>query len=508
MVYTYILIFFMFGFVGWLCEVAYAAVEQKKFVNRGFLNGPICPIYGFGVVLIYLAVKPFTNMAAIVIASMILGTLLELITGFVLEKVFHQKWWDYSNQPHNFRGYVCLRFSIVWGLAGAAIAKIIVPVSEDIINIIPKTFSSVLVYVLLGLMAVDFIVTALSIVGLNRKLKNLEYVILKLKEESALLGESIISQAKEIAGKTVVSEAARLKVKYEEMLKTNRFHSRIIKAFPDLHSIKYNKSLEEVRQNLDSIKRKSSQALKKHNEMAIAVYEEKREKSSNAPFASGLSFSKLFWVFMIGNFVGFLLETMYCLLSPPHQFELRVSVVYGPFILVYGFGAVIMTLLLYKLYNQKDVMIFLASMFIGATFEYTCSLFQQMAFGTVSWEYSGSALSVGGRTNLMYAFFWGILGLVWIKDIYPRMSRLIEKFPKKIGRVLTVAVAIFMVFDMAISSAAVYRQTERHKGIKATNEIQVFLDKHYDDEFLNIIYPNMQYVGDVDILSKVGAKDK
>ena len=220
----------------------------------------------------------------------------------------------------------------------------------------------------------------------------------------------------------------------------------------------------------------SSESIRRLKENALSAYEGSLPYCAEAPFAYGLCFSKLFWIFMIGNVVGFALETVYALVVPPHQFQLRVSVVLGPFILVYGFGAVAITLFLYKMYNQRDVLIFLASMFIGGAFEYLCSFFQQAVFGTVSWEYSDSVLNISGRTNLMYSFFWGILGLLWVKDLYPVLSRWIERIPRKVGKALTIAVAVFMAIDILLSAGAVFRQSQRINGVPAQNGAQKFLD--------------------------------
>ena len=206
-----------------------------------------------------------------------------------------------------------------------------------------------------------------------------------------------------------------------------------------------------------------------------------------------LNYYTLFWIFFIGCFVGVVLETAWCLITR-HHYESRVGVIYGPFNPVYGFGAVLLTIALKWLGDKRDLWIFLGSMVIGGGFEYLCSFVQEVAFGTVSWEYSQTQFNFNGRTNIMYSFMWGLLGLLWVKEIFPRLYALIERIPKKPGLVLTVVLTVFMVLNMLISAMAVERQTQRRLGVPATNPISQFLDKHYPDDFLEKIYPNMMVV--------------
>ena len=503
--YTYLWCFFIYAFLGWCAEVVYAAFLEKRFVNRGFLSGPLCPIYGFGVVLIDFCLRPFHhNIPALLIGSMLVGSGLEWFAGFLLEKVFHQKWWDYSNEPHNLNGYICLRFSILWAFAGTAVVGLVMPFSRYLVSFVPRMAGWIILAVLLSLAFADFTVTVVAIIGLNRKLKHLERITERLRSGSDKLGEELYAGAslleERLAEQNWQEEVQQLKAKYEEILHANPLHRRLLKAFPDLQSLRHNEQLEALRQNINIIRRRSTEALRRRDEAAVAAYEETLPENAEKPFAFGLCCGKLFWIFMIGNVVGFALETIYAIIVPPHLLEWRVSVVFGPFIMVYGFGAVALTLILRKMYNQKDFLIFLASMVIGGAFEYLCSFFQQAAFGMVSWEYSDSMLNISGRTNLLYSFFWGILGLVWVKDLYPFLSRLIQKIPKRVGKPLTVAVSLFMAADMAISAAAIYRQSERINNIPADNGVRVFLDTYFPDEFMKTIYPHMEYVGKPEIM--------
>ena len=134
--YFFILYFFTYGFFGWCTEVAYAATQQRKFVNRGFLNGPICPVYGIGVGVVVQFLTPFeNNLFLLYITSIIVVTVIEGLTGYLMDKLFHHKWWDYTNQPLNIGGYVCLLFSLAWGVACVIIVKVIHPFIHKAVSV-------------------------------------------------------------------------------------------------------------------------------------------------------------------------------------------------------------------------------------------------------------------------------------------------------------------------------------------------------------------------------------
>lgn len=226
---------------------------------------------------------------------------------------------------------------------------------------------------------------------------------------------------------------------------------------------------------------------KRHPGKKEPVQPEKKES-----FAKGLNFYKLFWVFFIGAFIGVVLEVIFCLIVD-HHYESRKGVIYGPFNPVYGFGAVLMTMVLYWLRKKNSVWIFVCGAVLGAVFEYICSWYQETFLGTVSWDYSDMIGNIGGRTSLLYALFWGALAIAWIKLIYPFLSRMIEKIPNRIGKALTWVLAIFMAFNCLISAAAVNRMSARHEGVEARSAFDVFLDETYPDEFLTQIYTHMAY---------------
>lgn len=232
-------------------------------------------------------------------------------------------------------------------------------------------------------------------------------------------------------------------------------------------------------------------------------------KTNKKSFATGVGFYKLFWVFFIGCFVGVVIEVLFCIFVTEHRYESRQGLIYGPFNPVYGFGAVAMTLVLYLFRRKSETWIFLVGAIIGAIFETLCSVYQEYFLGTVSWDYSESKFSLmGGRTDLVYAVFWGILAVIWIKFIYPFMSKWIEKIPNKVGIILTWILFVFMVFDCVISCMAVDRMVKRYNGTADDTAVGRFLDEHYPDEFLLQVYPNMIFTETGEVLHEVAGDEE
>lgn len=173
-----------------------------------------------------------------------------------------------------------------------------------------------------------------------------------------------------------------------------------------------------------------------------------------------------------------------------HNGELvsRKGLIYGPFNPVYGIGAVIFTIFLCK---RKNIFaIFFLAAILGGAFEFLCSYLQEKIFGTISWDYSDEPLNIEGRTSALYMFYWGCLGVVYAKLVYPFLSKLIEKVPVKVGNIATRVMVIFMIIDCIISFAASYRQEERKDGIKPQNEVEKIIDKEYPDSRMDEIYEN------------------
>lgn len=209
-------------------------------------------------------------------------------------------------------------------------------------------------------------------------------------------------------------------------------------------------------------------------------------------FAQGMSLYKLFWVFFIGCFLGVVVERVWCFVRYG-LYEPRVGLIYGPFNLVYGLGAWALTAALYPFRNRSKVFSFVGGAVVGSAVEYFCSWFQEIAFGSASWDYSGQPFNLNGRICLLYAIYWGVLGMMWIKDFYPRMAQLILKIPNRLGKGLTIALAAFMLFNALMTGATVLRWMNRRQGEPPRGAAEAYLDRRYPDERMEAIFSNLVF---------------
>ena len=169
--------FLIYSCLGWCLEVIYAAVTTGQLINRGFLNGPVCPIYGFGMVIVLFALTPLSHsLLLLYLGGVILPSALELVGGWALYKLYHTRWWDYSDYPFNIGGYICLEFSLLWGVGTLIVMKLVHPIIADAVALIPPLVGLVLMFLLYGIYAADTIATAFAASDLARDLDALEKV--------------------------------------------------------------------------------------------------------------------------------------------------------------------------------------------------------------------------------------------------------------------------------------------------------------------------------------------
>lgn len=268
--------FILYSIVGYMLEVIYAALVLGKFVNRGFLNGPWCPIYGFGMVIVALTLKPVSSsLIALFIGSVLVTSIIEFVTGFVLEKVFKQKWWDYTDEPFNLGGYICLKFSLIWGIACVFVVKLVLPFTDLISSALHNTVGIIVMFALLLLMLADLAATVVTIAGIRKKLRLMNSIAAKLKENSNSIG-GFLSE-----------ETLELKSKFDslsEQITEKGGAKRMLNAFPTLKK-NNTKKLSELRESInESIERsraKTREAREKSRENIAEVRENLTEAYEN-----------------------------------------------------------------------------------------------------------------------------------------------------------------------------------------------------------------------------------
>ena len=428
--------FLIYSFLGWLMETAAAAARKGRLLNRGFLNAPFSPVYGLAAVLFAIFLPELRSAPIFLfIGGALLATALELVTGVLLERIFRQKWWDYSNVPWNFNGHICLKYSLVWGVLSLLCLFVGNPLIVTFTGWLPRSVGNILLWVIFILLLIDFLGSGAAVLQLSGSLREPSQISLRWKRLSELLDNTV----------------------------TRYIQRRMARAYP---------SLEKER-----------------------LKTERRQKAAPAQvFAQGCGFYKLACLFFIGALGGDMIETIFCRLTAGVWMS-RSSVLYGPFSIVWGFGAVLLTLLLYRYRDRSDSFIFVFGTVLGGAYEYGCSVVSELLFGTVFWDYSHIPFNLGGRINLLYCFFWGIATVVWIKYCYPLLSRWIERLPLRLGRVLTWLIVLFMVVNMALSALALGRFAQRQSDpAPAQDALGQFLDERFPDGRMERIYPNIQFV--------------
>jgi hypothetical protein len=298
----------------------------------------------------------------------------------------------------------------------------------------------------------------------------------------------------------------RLVASLESFTTLPREMVRLLSAFPGMRSLRHGSQLDLFR-NLHARGSLGWKKLKKVlPEVNVASM-----RFSAAPAAAAVSAGvppsvaedelavsarqrvyEFLWVFIIASYIGVILESFWCVVTNGHL-ESRTGLIYGMLNPVYGAGAVLMSLAFLRYRKSHDLVVFVGSMLIGGGFEYLCSLGQQLAFNSYSWEYSQTQLNLHGRTNLMFSLIWGFLGLVWVRYIFPVLVRLIRRIPKRFGRIFAVIFTVALAGNVLISGAAVHRWSERTQGSAPVNAVERFIDEHYPDAMMKDVFPNMQF---------------
>jgi len=440
--YEGVFYFFIYSILGWLAEVLFEKVTTDHFVNKGFLNGPICPIYGFGALLFLLCLRPFQgNFLLVFFFSFVLATFLEYITDYVLEHLFHKRWWDYRDYAFNLNGRVCLLFSLFWGCGGVIILYFIHPIVMKTVSHISEDVGIIFLICLIVLFLLDLVITVIAMVKLSNMIDELVILPIKVKAE-------LVKAYKAAIGKL------------------SSIQKRILNAFPDLTTLTDTIVLQELRKYL-----------KKEQKKVI-------EPTEHPVF---LKVYHLLCFFVFGSLLGFVFENIVCFIQYG-TFYSRKGLIYGPFVPIYGGGLVLFILFFGN--AKSNSKLFWGGMLVGGTFEYLCSLVQEYAFGTRSWYYTKNFLNFAGRTSPFHMAIWGFLTFLFMKVFYKTIVNWFNMIKTKWKKFIVVVIVLFMGFDISISWIAAVREKDRHYGIAPRNSFEIWLDKTYPDERMDRIFSN------------------
>ena len=423
--YTLSVIYLVYSFLGWVGETVVATIKGRQFTNRGMASGPFCFVYGTAGVLLAVGLADLrTNWLALFAGSFLIATVVEWVTAKFLERVHHRRWWDYSGKKFNLDGYVCLQYSVLWGVLGAVSVRWGNDLLLRLCAVFPPLLFHIAVWVSMSIAALDQISAAVVVERYAAKHPRLEQLGQELGKGKSRLQQKIAASVER----------------------------RIQKAYPEAA---------------------------------------RPEPTTTAEKA--MSFSDLVWLFVVGAFLGDVVETIFCRVTAGVWMS-RSSLVWGPFSVVWGLALVLAAVLLRGSERKSESRIFWFGVILGGAYEYVCSAVTELLFGTVFWDYSGFKFNLGGRINLLYCFFWGIAAVAWIRYGYPLVAKGMNKLKTHIRPWMTAALAVFMAVNMGASALAMARYDARTSGVEAATPLAVFLDAHFDNARMERIYPNAKKV--------------
>ena len=255
--------------------------------------------------------------------------------------------------------------------------------------------------------------------------------------------------------------------------------------------------LEQLNQRLgersDTLRRRIALYIEKRIQYAYPAAARQEQTALRKGEKNFLSVSDLLWLFVIGAFLGDMVETVFCRVTAGVWMS-RSSLVWGPFSVVWGLALVLATVLLRQEKDRSDRYLFAFGTVMGGVYEYVCSAVTELLFGTVFWDYSKFKFNLGGRINLLYCFFWGIAAVVWMRYGYPLVLRGMEKVRSRVRPWMTALLAVFMAANMLTSALALARYDARTSGEAPKSSIDMLLDAHFDDARMERIYPNAKKV--------------
>lgn len=214
-----------------------------------------------------------------------------------------------------------------------------------------------------------------------------------------------------------------------------------------------------------------------------------RDKTGSGYIA--LNFFNLFWIFVICCVGGLVIETIYHF-AMFGGYQDRAGLLFGPFSPIYGIGGALVTIALNRFYRAHLAVVFVVSAFIGGAFEFFVSWFMEVAFGVTAWDYSGTFLNIGGRTNLQFMMMWGVLGLFWVRLLLPHMLELVNRIPWNWRYSLTTVFAALMLANCGLTLVSLDCWYGRLAGTNRNETfVEQFCNQHFDDSFMKNRFQSM-----------------
>ncbi|MEG1001770.1 putative ABC transporter permease [Clostridium sp.] len=254
-----ILYFTVYSVLGWICECVYCAAIDKVWVNRGFLNGPVCPVYGFGALFVIGLLDRFKdNSILLFIMAVILTTALEYVTAVILEKAFDLKWWDYSNYKLNYKGRICVLNSAIFGFLSLFLIDILNPFVISKISLLTSKQILISAIIISAIFIVDSIFTIISLVDMNEMLKKISQINIELKKLDISMDKFNDIEFNKVFNKLKsTGDLKGFKSKFEDTYKNFQkmksgsiVQNRIMRAFPDMKSKIYGEQFKKLKDSI------------------------------------------------------------------------------------------------------------------------------------------------------------------------------------------------------------------------------------------------------------------
>lgn len=225
------LMFFLYSFIGWIVEVAYYGVTEGRFINRGYLNGLMCPVYGIGFYIVICVLRPFVgSFPMLFFGSATICTAAELTAGVILYAIFHLRWWDYSEYKWNLKGFICFRFFLYWGLACSLGMYLLHPAERFFLGKMPYAAKLSILAILLAFLIVDIIISTIDYIGLSKRIRAIQKISSGLKWPSDKIGTQIYDTVD-----TIVTKATPTVNSYNEYMEMCNAHRSEEKALIKAH---------------------------------------------------------------------------------------------------------------------------------------------------------------------------------------------------------------------------------------------------------------------------------